>query len=561
MLAQNIHKSYGNKKILCDISLQINQNQKTALVGSNGAGKSTLLKILAGFDKPDKGSVQFNKDRIGYLPQEIEIGSLETVKNYLKKVAGIEKIESKMADLEQNLDDPEKMEEYGELQSQYLQLNGYTFEPRMEAMLQGFGLDSIPPTRPLNTLSGGQKSKIALAGLLLQRFDLLLLDEPTNNLDLPAIIWLENFLKNTNASCLIVSHDRRFLDRLVSKVFEIDWFDRNIHEHPGSYSDYLNYREAKIQREQEQHKVQEKEKKRLNASIRQKKQWAKKSSKQTTKDNDKYVRGYRRDQSAKVAQNAKSIEKQVEQMDEVEVTKQRPKLIIPLTTNNNKAKHSITVENVWVKHSNEFQLGPINLQIGYGDRIGIIGPNGSGKSTLLKVISGECKPTSGQVCVGSSLNFGNLMQAHENMSREKSIFDFFYDSSMTNQERICHMLSKFHFSAEDVQKKIGNLSPGERARILLALFSALSVNVLLLDEPTNHLDFEVIEALEQTLADYPGTVIFVSHDRYFLQMAKPNNLFTINDGNIKPVVNYDSYISSLNSEAKKLIASLGAIQK
>jgi len=556
MLARDIYKSYGGKEILCGASLQISQNQKAALVGPNGSGKSTLLKILAGLDTPDAGEIQFNEDKIGYLPQEIRINSQETVKDYLKRVAGIDKLETRMADLEQNLDDQEKMKEYGELQSQYLYLNGYAFDHRMEAILQGFGLNSISTTRHLDTLSGGQKSKVALAGLLLQKFDLLLLDEPTNNLDLPAIIWLENFLQNTDAACLIVSHDRRFLDKLVTKVFEIDWFERDINEYSGSYSDYLSYREIKIRREQEQYEVQKREKKRLMASIRQKKQWAEKGSRQTTTDNDKYVRGYRREQSAKVAQSAKSIERQIEQMDEVEVTKQRPKLVIPLVADNSEAKHAIILEDVYVKHSNGFQLGPVNLQIRYGARIGIIGPNGSGKSTLLKVISGECKPTSGRVLVGHSLNFGNLMQAHENMSREKSIFDFFHDNAIIDKERIYFMLNKFHFSAEDAKKKISDLSPGERARVLLALFSALSVNVLLLDEPTNHLDFEVIEALERTLTDYPGTVIFVSHDRYFLQMTKPTDLFIINDGNIKPVVDYDSYISSLTLEAKKLITSL-----
>lgn len=556
MLVRNIHKNYGGKEILRGVSLQVGQNQKAALVGSNGAGKSTLLKILVGFDKPDTGSIQLNGDRIGYLSQEINIDSQETVRSYLKRVTGINEMESRMADLEHDLNNQEKMREYGELQSQYLHLDGYEFEHHMEAVLQGFGLSSISVTRTLDSLSGGQKSKVALAGLLLQKFDLLLLDEPTNNLDLPAIIWLENFLQRTDASCLIVSHDRRFLDKLVSKVFEIDWFDRDINEFTGSYSDYLDYREAKVRREQEQYEAQEREKKRLVASVRQKKQWAERGSRQTTKDNDKYVRGYRRDQSAKVAQGAKSIEKQIEQMDELEVTKQRSRLVIPLVAEDSEAKHAITVEDVCVKRSSGFQLGPVNLQIGYGSRIGIIGPNGSGKSTLLKVISGECKPTSGRVIVGSSLNFGNLMQAHENMSREKSIFDFFHDNSVIDKGRIYFMLSKFHFSADDAKKKIGDLSPGERARALLALFSVLSVNVLLLDEPTNHLDFEVIEALERTLTDYPGTVVFVSHDRYFLQMANLTDLFIINDGNIKPLFDYDNYISSLTSEAKKLIASL-----
>ncbi len=556
LLANNIHKSYRGKEILCGISLQIDQNQKAALVGSNGAGKSTFLKILAGFEKPDTGSIRLNGSRIGYLPQEIKIDSKETVLDYLKRITGIDKIESKMNDLERDLNNPENIVKYGEFQSQYLQLDGYTFEYRMKAILRGFGLNSISTARPLNSLSGGQKSKVALAGLLLQKFDLLLLDEPTNNLDLPAIIWLENFLQNTSASCLIVSHDRRFLDKLITKVFEIDWFKRDINEYSGSYSNYLNYREAKIHREQEQYELQEKEKRRLVASIHQKKQWAERGSKQTTTDNDKYIRGYRRDHAAKIAQNAKSIERQIEKMDVIEVTRQRSKLIIPLLAKNSEAKHAITLEDVCVKHSNGFQLGPINLQISYGTRIGILGPNGSGKSTLLKVISKEYEPTFGRVFVGSSLNFGNLMQAHENMSREKSIFDFFCDNSVTDKEKIYFTLSKFQFLAEDVKKKIGDLSPGERARVLLALFSALSVNVLLLDEPTNHLDFEVIEALEHTLADYTGTIVFVSHDRYFLQMVNPTNLFLINDGNFKPIVNYDSYISSLTSEVKKLLTSL-----
>lgn len=556
MLLQNISKSYDGIEILNDASLHISPGQKVALVGSNGAGKSTLLKIIAGLIEPDTGLIQLNDNRIGYLPQEIEINSQETVESYIKRVTGISELESKMSELEKDLDDVKKMDKYNTLQSAYANIDGYTFEHRMDTILKGFNLDSVSTTRPLNSLSGGQKSKVALASLLLQKFDLLLLDEPTNNLDLSAVIWLESFLKKTNASCLIISHDRYFLDKLVTKVFEIEWYDRNIVEYTGSYSDYLKQKNDRISLKKEQHEKQEKERKRLTKSIREKKQWAMKGAAQTTSDNDKYIKGYRRDRSTKVAKDAKSLEKQMDQMNETEIEKQRPKLTIPLVADNNRAKHAIMLESACVKYPSGFQLGPINLQINYGTRIGIIGPNGSGKSTLLNLISGKCELTSGEIRIGKSLTFGNLMQAHENMSRDKTIIDFFHDNTVTNKQTIYFTLSKFHFSADDLKKKIGTLSPGERARVLLALFSALSVNVLLLDEPTNHLDSEVIQALEHTLDDYTGTVIFISHDRFFLQTAKPDKLFIVSDGNIELIDNYTDYIDSLTSEAEQLIASL-----
>jgi len=555
--AQNIHKNYGNKEILRDISFQIHPNQKVALIGPNGVGKSTLLRIIACIEQPDSGTVLISNDtRIGYLPQEIKISSQKSIKDYLKDAIGIDAIERRMAELENNLDNQQRLTEYGELQERYSCLDGYTFEHRMKIILQGFGFESISANRSLNSLSGGQKSKVALTGLLLQKPNLLLLDEPTNNLDLPSIVWLETFITRTDASCLIISHDQQFLDKLVSKVFEIEWFDRKISEYTGSYTDYLTYKATSLQHEKERYDTQQQKKKELLKSSRQKKQWAQQGSNPKSTDNDKYIRGHKRDQSAKLARNAKSIEKQIERMDEIKLTKQRNPLIIPLVAQGNKTKHAISLEDVYMGYPNGFQIGPINLQIGYGTHVGIIGANGSGKSTLLKSISKKLVLFSGRIDIGSSLNIGNLMQAHEDMPREESILSFLQINSVSDREYIFRTLSKFHFSPDDTQKKIGNLSPGERVRLLLTLFSILSVNVLILDEPTNHLDLEAMETLKHVLIDYSGIIIFVSHDRHFLEKIKPSELFVLDEGSLKPVVNYDDYISSLNSEAQKLIASI-----
>jgi len=542
LILEKISKSFGGKDILQNVSLKVGQSQKLALVGANGIGKSTLLKIIIGEIKPDEGFVLKDKElRIGYLPQEIDESNYsKTIKSYLEEITGISKMRKSMAELENNLSSKDALLKYGELQEKFIAMDAYNFDFKLDEILNGFDLKKFINCK-INTLSGGQKSKISLTGLLLQNFDLLLLDEPTNNLDLKSIIWLENFFKKTNCACLIVSHDRCFLDKIVSKVFEIDWYERNIKKFPGTYTDYLKQKKQEQNRKTQEYIKAKEEKDRLIISAREKKEWGNKESRKNKKDNDKYAHGYRNDRTAnKAGSSSASIDKKVKKLSQIEKPREKAKIIVPLLASENPAKHGISLDNVLLERKN-FSLGPVNLNIKYGDRIGIIGPNGSGKSTLLSLISQENQPSKGSVKISPSLIVGNLTQAHENMFPEEKISDFFKRNKVNDSQRMFLMLDKLGISADDVQKKISQLSPGERARILMALFSALSVNVLLLDEPTNHLDLESIEALEDALIDYTGTLIFISHDRTFLEKINPNELILIESGKLNFIGSYSEY--------------------
>lgn len=551
---KQINKSYGSLNVLSNVSLSLSVGRKAALVGPNGVGKTTLLKIIAGLEDPDGGTIEVAKNTcIGYMPQEIQVIGNKTIEDYFKEVAGIQEIEKKMSSLEKDLDDSKKIEQYNELQQTYTHLDGYAFNHRIETVLSGFNLENVSLDHSLALLSSGQKSKIALGAILLKGVDVLLLDEPTNNLDLPALIWLENFLLNSDAVCLIVSHDRRFLDNIVSRVFEIDWDTHKISVHTGGYSDYLEYKTKQINRLKELHCIQQEKIKRLEKTVRSKKVWAEIGARQIGSDKDKYARGVRRDRAAKSAKSAKAIEKRIEQIDLIEVPKERSSLIIPLSPQESEAKHSIQLKNIVAGYEEGFRIGPINLEIPYGSRVGIFGINGSGKSTLLKVITGELKVQQGTVAIGSSLVIGNLMQEHENLPRNKSVFQFLKERTKWDEQQIYHLLNRFQFNIKESGKRINKLSPGERARLLLALFCSISANVLILDEPTNHLDIEANEALEQILSTYTGTVVVVSHDRYFLEKMDLNHAFVLTNRILRQISSYSDYVKKITLNAKRLI--------
>jgi len=552
-----ISQSYGTT-ILSNISLVLGDGVKVALIGPNGSGKSTLLSIIAGVTKPDGGKVELSPGCcIGYLPQEIDTSNEHrTIKDYLRHSTGIAELESKMEKCSQRMDDSESAHLFDCAQEQYLRLEGYDFDRKVNIMMHGFGLDTIKDSRPVSQLSGGQKTKVALIGVLLKGADILLLDEPTNNLDLPAIMWLESYIKASQASCLLVSHDQVFVDRIVSKVFEIDWYSRELSEFKGNYTQYRAHKEIIRNQEEKRLEEQEEEISRLEHSAKEKKSWAISGGKQVTGDNDKYLRGYQRDRSARIGTTAKSLEKARSRIKRVEPSKIREPLVIALEPTDNPAKQALSLTNAYVGYNDSFSIGPITLSVYYGKRLGILGLNGSGKSTLLKALMGELPAKSGHVHVGESLIIGNLMQEHANLPRDETVISIFKKSSPADDERIFHLLHKFHFTKEDAFRVTGTMSPGERARLIMALFVARSVNVLILDEPTNHLDIDALHALVTVLKDFSGTIVFVSHDRLFIDAIQPDFLYELRNGQLAIIPSWDTYVTDIVQLNERLIKTM-----
>jgi ATPase subunit of ABC transporter with duplicated ATPase domains len=555
--ARNIQKSYGTLPVLADISFSLARGQKVALVGNNGTGKTTLLKILAGLEDFDGGSLDVEPNLcIGYLPQDTSLAGDESIATYLKRTTGIGVLEEKMEILSTRLSDPEQARQYAEVHERYTHLNGYAFEHRMQIMLAGFGLEHITLDHAVSHLSSGQKTKVALAGILLKGVDLLLLDEPTNNLDLPALIWLEDFLKRSDAACIVISHDRRFLDRVVRKIFEIDWNTRTLVVTGGAYSDYLQMVAKRIVRQKEEYRLQQEEIERLNERAREKRVEATKGARWTGSDNDKFLKGFKRNRAGKSSRVAKVIEKRIDQMDKIDKPVERTPFEIPLKAETGSGTLTIRVSDIVAGYHRGFTIGPLSFDAPYGSRVGIMGLNGSGKSTLLKTITGHLPPISGSVAIGSGVRMGSMMQEHETLPRNNTPLEFLIERADITLQEAYAVLGKFDFMKEQMKLPISALSPGGRARLLLALFSAKSVNTLVLDEPTNHLDMEALDALEETLKTYQGTVLLVSHDRYFLDQTHLDLTYVLSEGNLTKIPSYTDYIATAENRARKLLKSL-----
>jgi ATP-binding cassette subfamily F protein 3 len=540
--AEHIHKTYGTITVLEDISFSLEREEKVGLIGNNGTGKSTLLKILAGVIESDGGEITTRKGSVvGYMPQDTSLATDETVNDYLHRVSGIAAL-------------AERLEDSPEALAEYERRNGYAFDYRVDMTLAGFGLRDVSSTRPINSLSSGQKSKVFMAGILLSDPDVLLLDEPTNNLDLPALIWVEDFLAHSEAACIIVSHDRLFLDRVVRKIFEIDWHTRMLTITRGKYSDYLVRKKKEHARQWAEHEAQQEEIKRLTESARAKKAEAAQGARFRGSDNDKFLRGFKRDRASKSGKAAKAIEKRVEQMDIVERPIEREVFRIHIQPTKQGGRRDIVLKDVLAGYENDgFRIGPLSLTVPYGSRVAVLGLNGSGKSTLLKTINGELDSLGGEVAIGDGLVLGNLMQEHDNLPREESIKDFLTRRAGIAVKDAYALAVKFGFKAAEIDKEISALSPGGRARLLFALFTALSANALLLDEPTNHLDLEALDALEEAVTHYEGTIVLVSHDRYFLEKFHATDTYILSERKLVRQQSLEAYMINAEQEAKRLI--------
>jgi ATPase subunit of ABC transporter with duplicated ATPase domains len=501
LAARNISKSYAAVQVLDRVSLVVSPGDRVGIVGPNGIGKSTLLRVLAGLEEPDRGEI-VRSGAVGYLPQEPEARPGETVRDYLARRTGVGAAEHDMDALAARLDaEPELTGRYTEALERYLLLGGDDFDARARAVLDDVGL-ARRADRELGSLSGGEAARAALAAILLARFDVFLLDEPTNNLDFAGLDRLERFFDGLAAGVVLVSHDRAFLDRTVTRVVEIEAETRKVHEYAGTWSDYEAARERARSQHADAYADYVIERDRYTTLLSTRRSEARAGGAMADRRGTNALRG-------KVAQAKHHLER-LEVVDKPwSPWRLQLQFAAPPPTGFIAELGGARVE------VDSFTLGPVDVLLGYGDRLAVVGANGSGKTTLIRALTGDLPLTSGRRRIGAGAVFGELNQARDQFTGV--LLDDFARLSGLAPTDARTLLAKFALGADDVDREASSLSPGERTRAGLALLAARGVNCLILDEPTNHLDLEAIEELETALSGYDGCLVVVTHDRRFLE--------------------------------------------
>ncbi len=499
---QNISKSFLDNTVLKGVNFNIEKNDKCAIVGINGAGKTTLLKIILGLEEPDEGAVIIARDiRLGYLSQNQDTELNNTIYGAMKEAKSyLIDMEKRIRELEKEMENATGaeldsiLETYNRLSTTYDRENGYAYESEITGVIAGLGFTREDYDRSIATLSGGQKMRIALGRLLLSHPDIIILDEPTNHLDMASTEWLEGFLSSYPGAVIVVSHDRYFIDKVSNKIIEIDQSKSEIYN--GSYSYYS----------------EEKSKRRkalMNAYLKQ----------QAMVQHEEAVisklKEFNREKSIK---RAESREKKLEKIELLEKpTEANAEMRLSLTPVCESGEDVLLVENLSKAYDNNVLFTDINMDIKRGEHVALIGSNGTGKTTILKIINRLIRKDSGKITLGSRVRIGYFDQEHHDLDTSKTIFDEMSDSFPDmNNTRIRNTLAAFLFTGEDVYKKISDLSGGERGRLSLAKLMLSPANFLVLDEPTNHLDIPSKEILEDAIKSYEGTILYVSHDRYFI---------------------------------------------
>ncbi|WHE88575.1 ABC-F family ATP-binding cassette domain-containing protein [Lachnoanaerobaculum gingivalis] len=526
--ATNISKSFGSNEIIKDANFLVNEHEKVAIVGVNGAGKTTLLKILTGEEHADSGNVILAKDaKLGYLRQINNVDStLSIIDELYTVIEHILNMEKRMLEMQEQMQhlSGEALEElyssYTALTHSYELMDGYAAKSKVIGILKGLGFDENDFERKINTLSGGQKTRVFLAKLLLEEPDIILLDEPTNHLDLRSIEWLESYLLNYKGAVIIVSHDRYFLDKIVSKVIDIE--NAEVQMYAGNYSDFSEKKKMLLDAKMKEYLNQQQEIKHQEAVITKLKQ-------------------FNREKSIK---RAESRQKQLEKIDRVEAPITHiENMKLSLDISKESGKDVLTVHNLAKSFDEKHLFSNINFEIKRGERVAIIGDNGTGKTTLLKIINGLLSPDAGEVIYGSNVSIAYYDQEHQVLHMDKTLFDEISDTYPDmNNTQIRNILAAFLFTGEDVFKKIGDLSGGERGRVSLVKLMLSKANFLLLDEPTNHLDILSKDVLESALNSFPGTICYVSHDRYFINKTATRILELTGNRLLNYIGNYDYYI-------------------
>lgn len=528
LACHGISKSFGEKVIIADGSFHIEDHEKAALVGPNGAGKSTLFKMIVGELPSDRGEVILTKGKsLGYLAQHQAMQSGSTIYEEVKLAkSDIVEMETQIRSIELELKHLEgdaltsRLETYNRLTASFERQNGYAYESEINGVLKGLGFTENDFSKPVDTLSGGQKTRVSLGKLLLTKPDILLLDEPTNHLDLNSIAWLETYLLNYPGAVLIVSHDRYFLNKVVTKVLEIE--SGKLMTYNGNYSDYAAKKQQLRDAQIKEYLNQQQEIKHQEAVI----------EKLRSFNREKSIK--RAESREKMLEKIRPVEKPLEANNEIHLT------LEPSCVSGNDV---LSVEHLSKSFPNQVLFQDISFDIKRGEHVAIIGDNGTGKTTLLKILNQVISADSGTFTLGTNVAIGYYDQEHHVLHMEKTIFDEISDDypDLTNT-KIRNMLAAFLFTGDDVFKRIGDLSGGERGRVSLAKLMLSKANFLILDEPTNHLDIPSKEILEKALNNYTGTILYVSHDRYFINQTATRILDLVNQTFVNYIGNYDYYL-------------------
>ncbi|MBA8765018.1 ABC-F family ATP-binding cassette domain-containing protein [Staphylococcus coagulans] len=535
MQLSHVTKSFDGEEIFEDVNFEVKTGERIGIVGRNGAGKSTLMKIIAGVENYDSGHISKIKGlKLGYLTQQMTLNTQNTVfEEMAKPFAHVQSISERMkdetdwlaahADMYESVEYKTHIDQYEKLSNEFEQLEGYQYESKIKTVLNGLDFSEADYHRPINDFSGGQKTRLSLAQMLLSEPDLLLLDEPTNHLDMATTEWLEDYLKYFKGAIVIISHDRFFLDKIVTQIYDVSLGE--VKHYVGNYAKFIELRDQYYQKRLAEYERQQNEIKRLETFV----------EKNITR--------------ASTSGMAKSRRKTLEKMERLE----KPMLDarsanIQFDFDRNTGNDVMHIQDLTIGYVSPITQ-PLRFEINKGDHIGIIGPNGIGKSTLIKTLAKRLPPLSGQVIDGANLKIGYYDQKQAEFRSNKTILNFVWDQYRQMPEKdVRAVLGRFLFTQDDVLKVINDLSGGEKARLQLALLMLERNNVLILDEPTNHLDIDSKEMLEQALKHFQGTLIFVSHDRYFINQLA-NRIFDLNEkGGTLYLGDYQYYLEKLEQQ-------------
>jgi len=535
--ARGLTLSFGAAPVLADLDLTVAPGQRIGVVGPNGTGKSTLLRVLAGQLAPESGSVGTapKAATIGLLPQEPDRRTDESVIGFIERRTGVAAATEEMDAATQGLADgtPGADDRYSDALDRWLTLGGPDLDARIGVTMADLGLDPSTAGQPTATLSGGQAARVSLAATLLARFDVFLLDEPTNDLDFAGLARLEEFLVGLDAACVVVSHDRAFLERVVTHVYELDEHDHTGTLYAGGWTAYLDARATARRHAEEDYSTYQAKRSELTDRARTQREWSVQGVKKAKNsgETDKFIKFKNSADSEKVAHKAKATEKAMERLEKVDKPWEGWELRFEIGTAARSGDVVSSLRGAEVRRGS-FHLGPVDLEVGWAERVAILGENGAGKSTLLDAVLGRADLAAGEAHLGPGVVVGELSQRRDRFSTDRSLLDVVLDATGQPRNEVQSLLAKFGLGAEHVARPSELLSPGERTRANLALFMAEGVNCLVLDEPTNHLDLVAIEQLEQALGRYVGTLLLVTHDRQFLERVEITRRLEVTAGRV-----------------------------